>query len=123
MRRKILVYVAGPFRAPTAWGIEQNIRRAEALALGVWREGYTAICPHTNTRHFQGELPDDIWLEGDLNILERCDAVILAHGWQSSTGTLREIERAQLLGIPVVHDPLEIEDAVNRVRAHASSPA
>lgn len=26
-----VIYVAGPFRAPNSWEIEQNIRRAEAL--------------------------------------------------------------------------------------------
>jgi len=25
-----IVYVAGPFRAPTSWGIAENIRAAEA---------------------------------------------------------------------------------------------
>ena len=96
-----LVYVAGPFRGPNAWEIEENIRRAERLALEVWRLGAACICPHTNTRHFQGAAPDSVWLEGDLEILCRCDAVILAPHWSASSGARAEVERAKALSIPV----------------------
>ena len=70
-----LIYVAGPFRAPNSWEMEQNIRRAEALALEVWKLGLPAICPHANTRFYQGAAPDEVWLEGDIEIMRRCDAV------------------------------------------------
>ena len=57
-----VVYVAGPFRGPNAWEIEENIRRAERLALEVWRLGCACLCPHTNTRFFQGAAPDAVWV-------------------------------------------------------------
>ena len=96
-----LVYVAGPFRGPNAWEIEQNIRRAEALALEVWRAGFACVCPHTNTRFFQGAAEDSVWLDGDLLILERCDAVLLTPDWQRSSGARAEVDHAKLKGIPV----------------------
>lgn len=96
-----VVYVAGPFRAKDAWEIEQNIRRAETLALEVWRAGHAAICPHTGGRYYQGAAPDDMWLKGDFAILERCDAVLLVEGWQNSSGTLQEVEHAEGCGIPL----------------------
>lgn len=96
-----IVYVAGPFRAANTWEIEQNIRRAEALALEVWRHVGPAICPHTNTRFYQGAAPDDVWLNGDLAILDRCDAVILVEGWERSSGTRAEVAWAQEAGVPV----------------------
>lgn len=99
-----LVYIAGPFRAPSAWEIEQNIRRAEELALRVWQAGHVAICPHTNTRFYQGAAPDEVWLEGDLVILRRCDAVLLVEGWERSVGTLAEIAEARRYGIPVLEN-------------------
>ena len=104
-----VVYIAGPFRAPSAWEIEQNIRRAEALALEVWRAGITAICPHTNTRFYQGAAPDEVWLEGDLEILRRCDAVLLTEGWDESAGTLAEVAEAKRGKIPVF---MELENCV-----------
>lgn len=100
-----IVYVAGPFRAPTAWRIEQNIRRAEELGLEVARLGAMPVIPHTNTRFFQGEGPDDgadqFWLDGTLELLRRSDAVILVAGWESSSGTCAEVAEARRIGIPV----------------------
>jgi hypothetical protein len=96
-----LIFVAGPFRAKTGWEIEQNVRRAEQLALEVWRSGYAAICPHANTRFFHGVLPDEVWLRGIKEILRRCDGLILVEEWKSSKGTRAEIKLARALKIPV----------------------
>jgi len=96
-----VVYVAGPFRGNSAWDIECNIRRAETLALEVWRLGAAALCPHTNTRFFQNAAPDEVWLEGDLALLARCDAVILTDDWLRSSGARAEVLHAQSLKIPV----------------------
>ena len=101
MPKSLVVYVAGPFRGPNAWAIEQNVRRAEELALEVWKMGAAAICPHTNTRFYQGAAPDEVWLRGDVEIMKRCDAVVLVSGWQASSGTQVEIKEAEKAGIPV----------------------
>lgn len=105
----IVVYVAGPFRAPNAWEIEQNIRRAERLALEVWQLGAACICPHTNTRFYQGAAPDEVWLAGDLEILRRCDAVLVVPDWEQSAGTRAEIEFAQECKVPVFYHLAELE--------------
>jgi hypothetical protein len=99
-----VVYVAGRFRAPTAWNIEQNVRRAEELALEVCKLGAMALCPHTNTRFFQGTLPDAFWLEGTTELLRRCDAVMLTPGWEESAGSRGEKAEAEKRGMPVFHD-------------------
>jgi len=98
-----VVYVAGPFRGPDHWAIENNIRRAEALALEVWKLGAAAICPHSNTRFYQGALPDHVWLDGDLAILARCDAILLTEDWQNSQGARAEHTFAMNKGIPIFH--------------------
>lgn len=107
-----LIYIAGPFRAklkpgqtePDQWEQENNVRRAEALALTVWRAGHACICPHANTRHFQGAGGDDIWLNGDLKMIERCDGVLLTPDWRNSSGASAEAEYAESLGIPCSED-------------------
>jgi len=96
-----VVYIAGPFRAANAWMVEQNIRRAENLALEVWRLGAAVICPHTNTRFFDGAADDDVWLKGDLEILKRCDAVLMTYDWAKSQGATQEKHYAELHNIPV----------------------
>ena len=96
-----VIFISGPFRAKSAWGVEQNIRRAEELALETWKAGFAVVCPHTNTRYFDGEANDKIWLEGDLEILRRCDAVLTTDDWERSTGAKAEVEEAIKCGVPV----------------------
>ena len=98
-----LIYIAGPFRASNSWEVERNIRRAEGLALKVWRAGAACICPHANTRFFQGAGPDSVWLEGDLKIVRRCDAILTTSDWMKSTGARHEVVLAQRLELPVFH--------------------
>lgn len=97
-------YVAGPFRGPNAWDIEENIRRAERLALEVWRLGAACICPHTNTRFFQGAADDRVWLDGDLEILARCDFIVMTPDWRRSSGATAEHDFALTRGIRVFYD-------------------
>lgn len=106
----IVVYIAGPFRGPSAWAIEQNIRRAEELALAVWRSGMAALCPHTNTRFFQGAAADHVWLDGDLELLKRCDAVLLVPGWERSQGAMAERAHAFEWNLPVFEDFEQLQE-------------
>lgn len=96
-----VIYVAGPFRAPTAWEIEQNIRRAEEVGLEVIRLGAFVIIPHANTRYFHGSAPDQFFLDGTMELLRRCDAVVLIPGWERSEGSKGEKAEAERLGRPV----------------------
>jgi hypothetical protein len=99
-----VVYVAGPYRAPDNWEIEQNIRRAEALSLEVWRSGAAALCPHANTRFFQHAAPDDVWLHGDLAMLAKCDAILMTPDWRRSSGARAEHDFAESRGMPIFYD-------------------
>lgn len=99
-----VVYIAGPFRGSSRWQEHKNILAAEAMAWNVWDVGAVAICPHLNTCNFQDSQDDEVWLAGDIEILTRCDAVVVVGDWKSSEGTKREIARAEELGIPVFFD-------------------
>ncbi|NWD65774.1 DUF1937 family protein [Pseudomonas sp. IPO3774] len=104
MRSKIpVVYVAGPYRASSREKIADNISAARAVAVSTARLGWFPICPHTNTAHFDDELPDQdqFFLDGTLALMERCDAVVLIDGWRYSAGTLGEVHRARELGMPI----------------------
>jgi hypothetical protein len=109
-----VVYVAGPFRGPDAWTVAQNVRRAEETALEVWRLGAACICPHANAAHFQGTLPDHVWLDGDLEMLRRCDAVLMVDGWGQSVGAKAEREEALRCGIPVLYSLGDLKDWLQR---------
>lgn len=106
-----VVYIAGPFRCTNAatrrtdmWGVHCNVIRAMEIALEVWRHGAVALCPHGNTAHFQdasGIADDNIWLDGDIELLRRCDAVLMVPGWQVSSGATAEKKYAEAQHIPV----------------------
>ena len=103
-----IIYVIGPFRAGNAWEIEQNIRKAEEVALEILKMGATALCPHTMCRFYQGAAPDDVWLKADLRLLEMCDAAITVGEWGKSTGSMAEIN-ACLHKIPIFHSLGEVK--------------
>jgi hypothetical protein len=109
-----VVYIAGPFRGANSWEVENNIRRAEELALKVWELGAAAICPHCNTRFFQGVGPDERWLKGDLAIIAKCDAVMMTLDWNRSRGARGEWEEAMRLGIPVFFDLGRLKEWLDR---------
>lgn len=105
---KPLVYVAGPYRAivkkGSNWEIYNHIRHAEGVGLWLWEMGAAAIVPHANTAHYQNELPDHIWIEGDLCILDRCDAIVMLSTWELSEGAREEKLFAEMMGIPVFEE-------------------
>lgn len=96
-----LVYIAGPLRASHGWDVTLNIIKAKALALEVWRLGAVCICPHANTDGFGGVLPEQTWMDGDIEILQRCDAVLMGEDWMTSAGAIEERLTAKRAGIPV----------------------
>lgn len=102
-----VVFVGGPFRGATAWDVEQNVRRAEAAALEIWRLGAAVLCPHTNTRFFDSVLPDEVFLRGYRTMLARCDALALIPGWERSMGARDENTVAGELKIRVFQWPAE----------------
>lgn len=62
------------------------------------------VIPHSNNRFFNGLLTEQFWLDGTLEMLRRCDAIMLADGWRTSKGTEAEINEALRLGKPVYID-------------------
>lgn len=113
-----VVYVAGPFRSASAyvpgqqdcWGIQQNVMRAMELALEVWRLGAAAVTPHANTMFYQNAAPDNVWLDGDIAILDKCDAMIMTPDWRRSSGACNEEAHARGKGIPVFYDLVQLEE-------------
>lgn len=96
-----IAFVSGPYRAATESAVVQNIREAEAISVELWKMGYAVICPHKNTALFGGLMPDEVWLQGDLEILKRCDLIVLSPRWEESSGAVAEKNEAENLHIPV----------------------
>lgn len=113
-----VIYVAGPFRSANqttgksnAWGVQQNVMRAMSLALEVWKRGCAAVCPHSNTMFFQDAdgVEDRVWLDGDIELMKRCDGVLLTPDWARSSGARAEKAQADLWHLPVFRELDELD--------------
>jgi hypothetical protein len=102
MKRRIpVIYVAGPFRAATAWGVEENIRHAEEVGQALVEMGAMPLIPHAITRYLgRGEVPEEFFLQGTLELLRRCNAATFIDGWRGSAGSRDEYAEAERLALP-----------------------
>ena len=105
-----LIYIAGPFRAASQhcpghqdmFAVQENIMAAMKLGLEVARTpGCFPVIPHANTMFFTGSAPDHVWLEGDIEMLRRSDALLVTSEWHRSSGARAEVEYAKTHGIPI----------------------
>lgn len=82
-----LVYIAGPFSAPTREGVEANIAAAVQVGLEVAALGACPVVPHSNTAHPKFELLQgyEFWIAATAKLLTRCDALITTSNWERSS--------------------------------------
>jgi hypothetical protein len=116
----ILVYVAGPFSAPTREGVEANIDAAVELGLRVAEIGLYPVIPHANTRHpaFEKLQPYKFWIEGTVTLMRRaCDALILVPKWENSTGATEERADMIVRGKPVFETIEDLDEWGKWVRS------
>lgn len=98
-----LVYIAGPFRGPTPYAVRKNVEAARDLGLRVAQLGGYPIIPHTMTCDFDKQLTDEFWLDGTMEMLRRCDAIMLGERWMHSTGARAERDEAFARQLPVFY--------------------
>lgn len=96
-----LAYIAGPYRGETSWHVESNIRTAENFGMEVAELGAVPVIPHTMYRFWHGTLDDRFWLDATLDLLRRCDAILLCLGWGMSEGSTAEKAEAERLGLRI----------------------
>ncbi len=99
----IVFYTAGPYRALGAWRTELNIRIAENAAQMLRRHGQYVICPHTNCRYSDYDVRDEQYLAETMELMRRCDVVLVLPGWQDSAGTIGEINEAERRQMPLLY--------------------
>ncbi|HRR83297.1 MAG TPA: DUF1937 family protein [Planctomycetota bacterium] len=110
--KQLVIYIAGPYRAPSAKEISENVRRAEAVGQEILRRGHVALCPHSMTHDWDigTGIADEVFLQTDLVLLSRCDAICMVEGWWRSIGAKAELERARELGLQVFMDVYHVPE-------------
>lgn len=107
MKIKGIIYIAGSYRASSINGVLENILRARNAAKYWWQEGWAVLCPHTNTAFMDGVVPDEIFLEGDLVLLRKCDGIALLDGWWKSAGARQEAIVAVEIGLALTEEKID----------------
>jgi len=105
-----LVYIAGPYRAKTSWQIEENIFNARIYGAAVAALGFMPVVPHANTANYDDIQDDKFWINGTMEILRRCDAVLMIPGFERSSGSKGEEKEALALGKPVFYSLEELKE-------------
>ena len=107
------IYVAGAYSANNVLDVLKNIGRGERLAAEVFRAGFAPFCPWHDKGYIIQE-PDfkytvEMFYEYSIAWLKVSEGLILVPAWEKSAGTLRELEIADSLNIPVFYDIRELE--------------
>ena len=100
-----LIYVAGPYSGD----VEANIAEAERVSIELIRNGFHVFTPHKNSSGYEkyedgSEIDIHTWIDLDLDILLRCDAIYMMNGWVYSTGSMTELYVAIEHGMPVIYE-------------------
>ena len=99
-----VIYVAGPYNGKDHLDIQQHILNASKVAIECWKKGWAVICPHKNTAGFEAYEGENIkwqtWIDGDIELLKRSDAIVMVEGWEESKGATMEFEFALKHRIP-----------------------
>lgn len=100
-----LIYIAGPFSAPTREGVEANILAAAKLGVEVAKLGACPWIPHANTALPEFELvqPYQFWIDATERQRQLCDALLTREGWERSRGATAEVKAALVSDQPVFH--------------------
>jgi len=105
--KPIRVYVAGAYSADNVMDVLRNIGRGEKLAAETFKAGFPTFCPW-HDKSYVMEYPDadftaQQFKNHSMAWLEVSNAVLLVPGWENSSGTRAELDRARELGIPFFH--------------------
>lgn len=110
------IYVAGPYSANNVLDVLKNIGHGQKVCAELFADGYAPFCPW-HDRTFITDNPDgdftvEQFYQYSLAWLSVSDAMLVLDGWQNSKGTIKEIEHANKLGIPVFfsYDELKMWD-------------
>ncbi len=103
----MIVYLASPYSHVNPLIRESRFRQACAAAAKLMLDGEVVFAPiahsHPIDTHFAAPGDFDFWMEQDLPILRKCDAlkVLRLTGWEQSRGVAREIQEARAIGLPI----------------------
>jgi len=102
------VYVAGAYSADNILDCLKNIGRGEEYSSKIFLAGFAPFCPWHDKdyviKNWRESFTVKMFYDYSMAWLEVSDIMFLVPGYETSGGTLKEIERANELLIPIVCD-------------------
>jgi len=102
-----MVGIVGPYYGNGVWDvIEENVLRAESVAIALANLEIPFYCAHLHTRHFEtkAHASEDFYKKQNMYLLTTtCSAILVLPGWKTSSGTLAEIAEFKRLGRPIFY--------------------
>ena len=104
-----LVYLAGPYTAENDWLVFMNVVTARVWAEDVMRRGYAVYSPHA--QNFASSMSWDDIMDRDIEVLSRCDMLVMLPGWEESRGSQMEHRYAVEHEIPIYESVYDLPEA------------
>ena len=111
-----VIYIAGKYTGNKHSEINDNIEKAEAVAIACCVKGWCVLTPHKNFAHFEkyenatDKLDYNFWMNATEELLKRSDAIIMLPNWEDSKGATHEFNFANDNNIPVFYAKNGIPD-------------
>ena len=103
MRPK-LIYIAGPYTPTEESSVEQNIAAARKVAEQVASPKIFPIVPHNTGTAIEHIGDYQFWINGTIELMHRCDAVLAMPTWERSRGATDEVRDADRVHLPVFYN-------------------
>jgi len=99
------IFISGPYSADLKYKIWDNIAAAEKVGRRLAKAGYDVIIPHSMYQSFD-DADYDMILAMCIRMIESgfIDIVYVLKGYETSSGSLKEIATAQACDVEVLYE-------------------
>ncbi len=108
------IYIAGPYSANNVMDVLKNIREGIKISRDVFALGYSPFCPWLDYQFVLMDMNNELKLEDfyrySIDWLSASDAILMTGDWQNSKGSVKELELAKELKIPVFYSIDELKN-------------
>ena len=103
-----IAYIAGPYTHESLFMRAINIHEAKQVAKKYWKLGYAVICPHMNSAHLDDYATPEHFIKSYLQILSKCDVIVMMPKWEKSKGAIEEYKYAlEKVNMTIIHESKE----------------
>lgn len=111
-------YLSAPMSAPDALTRCLHQLAAKRVSHELWEAEVLHYCPHTNSPTIgSSDVAYEMWMAMDLEVVRRCDFIVMAGNWNESPGCRRELAMAMHLNIPVAYSVEAAIDLYQQLRS------